>query len=659
MNIKTTSEAVRNMVSRYTDRAEFYQSFLRFVAKEAGAYGGIAWFCNQPPFQPICQVQLVESEPVKIGVSEAAHVELLSRSLQADSSVLVKPRLDGKAKESSAILFAKIETPVSREVVELFLPNRLDDSQYAEKTRLVEELCREASSAASQLVNNQDSTQQKLAALPTSSMKRIAPAQLDEFVHQIHRSLDPVETARQVANETRRILDCDRVSVVKFHGRRSKVTAISGQPSVNNRSNTVFLLRKLVDRVLPTKQEFWFPSENKLPPEIEKPLNEYLGISATRSLILAPIYEQPPQLDERPDPQPESDKVIGGLVIEHCGEEWARNDVANAIDVVTRHASDAVRNAHNHRQIFLYPLWYWIGKSKIVMAARNLPKTIAVAVGLTFLALALAIWPADLKVTCDGTLVPSDKSRVFAGVDGTVREILVEHGATVKTNEALVKLENIELDQSMQDIESQINEANEQIRNLELELLSPTAEDQASIELMLSSEKAKRTSLENQQKIMRKKLDKLNVASPQRGQVVTWNLKDRLKGRPVTRGEQLMVVVDVDGPWQLELDVNDNNIGHVVAAAKSGKQLDVEFILAADPDRTFQGKVVGIGNATELTADQTQVIPLQVEFDSKDLDIRQAGSGVSAKVVCGRTSLGNSLFYGVREFIQRQWFRYF
>ena len=53
------------------------------------------------------------------------------------------------------------------------------------------------------------------------------------------------ETAYIVANEGRRLIGCDRVSVAIKKGRKCKVQAISGQDTIENRSNIVAALNKL------------------------------------------------------------------------------------------------------------------------------------------------------------------------------------------------------------------------------------------------------------------------------------------------------------------------------------------------------------------------------------------------------------------------------
>jgi hypothetical protein len=47
------------------------------------------------------------------------------------------------------------------------------------------------------------------------------------------------------------------------------------------------------------------------------------------------------------------------------------------------------------------------------------------------------------------------------------------------------------------------------------------------------------------------------------GEVVTWDIHNRLIKRPVQRGQVLVRVADPDGPWQLEVYMPENHMGHV------------------------------------------------------------------------------------------------
>ena len=678
-----TQDSIRQLAEAAPDRNSFYQQFLPMVASQTNAISGIAWSCQTEPYHPICQTRSSEHDNLRLGVSETEHAALLTQaareSAQRQQSLLIRRNSESNSapNENPVIVLSVVRQGDSVELVEMFYPQGLEEDIYQQHAKSIDFLCRTATSCELPPVKQAAKGALGMAAgaaalgigmanpAGQSSVKKIGAAELDEFVHQVHGSLDPSETAKEIANEMRRVLDCDRVTVLTTRGRDCKVVAVSGQPSVNRRSNVLYLLRKLVKKVLPTKQSFWYPSEKSLPQEIDNPLQAYLGNSATRSLIVVPMFDNTKQRSDSPDAVQAKQRIIGGVVIEHCSEQWNRSDVENAVEVVTRHAGDALRNAHHHRQLLFYPVWKWLGKSKIVLAARNLPKTIAAAMALAGIILLLTFCPANLKIACDGVLIPEYRSKVFVPLNGTVAEIKVAHGEKVEAGDLLVRLINNDLENEATELAGRLDELKSRIENTETILLSPNVDDQELGERNLNSQKAQLASLERQQELVKQKLGNLNIVSPHNGQVVTWNLADRLKQRPVSRGEELMEIVDVDREWQLELDVPSRSFGHIQKAFRDriendGDPIEVEFILAADPEKSFKGKLVEIGKATQLNSEAGPTVNLKIEIDNQEeLDIRQIKSSVSANVICRKTTLGYSMFHGVSEFFQKHWFRFF
>src|SRR5262249_26648011 len=103
--------------------------------------------------------------------------------------------------------------------------------------------------------------------------------QLETFSRQIHNSLNPTEVAYLIANEGRRLIECDRVSIGVRYGKRVKVEAVSGCDVVEKRSNLVQLMRKLFERVLSWGEKLVYTGakDDSLPPEVLKALDAYLA----------------------------------------------------------------------------------------------------------------------------------------------------------------------------------------------------------------------------------------------------------------------------------------------------------------------------------------------------------------------------------------------
>lgn len=442
-----------------------------------------------------------------------------------------------------------------------------------------------------------------------------------------------------------------------MQGKRCRTLAISGQPSVNRRSNAVRLLEKTVNKVLPTKQMFWYPDQEELPPQIQKPLQEYLANSATRTMVVVPVFDKIESHQLEVDAHRETKKLIGGIIVEHCREQWDREQQAPVVELATRHGSDAYRNSWNHQSLFLYNIWKWIGKSKIIFAARHLPKTIAAIFGLTAAILALTLIQADFQLSCDGSLIPQERELVFPKGSGIVTEVLVEHGQKVEAGDPIVKLDDLNLDYQLTELEGQISEVQESIRAIESSRLGGKRGEEESLQQQnLVAQQAELASLKEQQRIYLKRKDNLLITSPLSGQVMTWDVRKELRNRTVAPVDQLMEIANVDGKWTLELDLPDRKVGHFMkrwnAAKEDDKPVEVEFILAAEPGVAHVGQVRAVGTSTEVNAANEHHLKILVDIDIESIDVRQSRSGVSAKIDCGDASLGYVWFHPVKEFFQ-------
>src|SRR5205823_1153859 len=78
------------------------------------------------------------------------------------------------------------------------------------------------------------------------------------YVQEIHRGLDRHATCYAIANEGRRLIECDRLSVAVMRGRRLVVEAVSGQDTLNPRSSAIAALNRLASTVGAAGDELWY-----------------------------------------------------------------------------------------------------------------------------------------------------------------------------------------------------------------------------------------------------------------------------------------------------------------------------------------------------------------------------------------------------------------
>src|SRR5690606_5960269 len=106
------------------------------------------------------------------------------------------------------------------------------------------------------------------------------------------------------------------------------------------------------------------------------------------------------------------------------------------------------------------------------------------------------------------------------------------------------------------------------------------------------------------------------------------------------RGQALLTVADLDGPWILELRVADDRAGHVLEARSKQDDLEVTFLLASDPQHEYQGRITDVALATELDEAHDSALRVTVEFPKRDVPGLRPGATAIAKIHCGRRSLG-------------------
>jgi hypothetical protein len=97
-------------------------------------------------------------------------------------------------------------------------------------------------------------------------------------------------------------------------------------------------------------------------------------------------------------------------------------------------------------------------------------------------------------------------------------------------------------------------------------------------------------------------------------------------------------------------------MGHLLRAKDDQKEpLPVEYVLATNPEDRYEGTLREIETTTNAAVSKDRaVVRVRVDINKEELaDRRRIGAEVTAKIVCGKRSLGYVLFGDVVEFVQR------
>ena len=484
--------------------------------------------------------------------------------------------------------------------------------------------------------------------------------QLEGFIRAVHRDLDATSTAYTIVNESRRLIQCDRVSVAIREGKRLNVKAVSGLDTIDRRAAEVQQLDRLATAVTRAGKPLWYTGESRdLPPQIDRPLHDYLDQSHAKLLGIVPL-DRPSETDDSKSDR--SHEPLGALIVEQLADSRTNQALLERTEIIAAHSSTALANAIEHESLFLMPLWKMLGKAKWIVQARALPKTVAVVIAIMAALAALVLAPADFDLAANGKLQPAMQREIFAPLDGVVIDVPVKHEDFVEQGAVLARLANNELEMQIANLAGRMRTTQERLLSLNRaqfdQRLTIEQANQISGERLELEQTAE--SIDRELALLRQQRDRLILRSEMDGQVVTWGVGDTLLRRPVQRGQILMTVVEPEGDWELELYLPEKRLGHLADALEDAEQeLKVIFMLASHPGQKFEGRVLDMHRVAEVRGDEGNTILVRVAIDRSKLPDLRSETTVTARVKCGRRSIGFVVFHELIETIQTKilfWF---
>lgn len=659
---------------------EFYAAMIDKSVSALAAIGGVVWSLEEGAGAKLeYQVNLRETGLAQNEEAQMQHGRLLQQVIERGEPALIPPQSGGSedASEDAAanptnflLVIAPIKTDQGIEgLVEIFQRPGTRPTTQRGYLRFLNQICE----LAGEYLKNRR--------LRHFTTKQSLWEQLEAFTGLVHQALDSRETAYTIANEGRRLIGCDRVTVVLKEGTKYKVAAISGQDTFDKRSNVVRMLRKLATTVAKSGEDLWFDGDTSdLAPQIERAVNDYVDESHTKQLAVLPLREKDLE-EEKPGErkQKKREKILGAVIVEQLVDGSKPEGMMQRIDVVRSHSSTALTNAQEHESLFLLPLWKLLGKTQLLVTARNLPKTLLALILIGGAIAAMCYVPYDFNVVADGKLLPELRRNVFAAQDGKVIEVRVDHGSKVAAGDVVAVQDSLDLEEQMTQLLGQIAETLEQIRSTDRqlqEMLSDIQADNVEKERLAGQQyqlKVRLESLDKQKSLLEQKEEGLVVTAPIDGKITSWKLEDTLKGRMVRKGQRMMEIADPASRWELEIYVPEAKMGHVLRQMKElegqgpDARLQVSFILATHSKERLHGEIVEIDRNAEVQGEMGNTVRMRVSFEQSELkklvpdpenDLK-VGADVKAKIYCGEEPIGYVWFSDLFEFVQsRIFFRF-
>jgi hypothetical protein len=700
--IEEAFEAAAKLAGSNLAPTEFYEQFLNRTLTAIDAPAGAVWLRTPQGFlQVACQLNLD-----KVGLDSKrggrqCHNEILRQVFQAapPRPVILEPngRLAGGAEPGPVppanltdhfALFAPIVAADKQPLglLEVFQNPSHDPRMYPAFLNY-----------AFQMAGYASQYHQFINARSGSSTERTF-IQIEAFAKLIHTTLNPTEVAYHVANEGRKLIECDRLCVgVRYSRKKVTVEAVSGADVVEKASTHVRYLRRLMEAVLQWGEPLIFrgTKDAGLPPAVADALDAYLHESQPKLLVVQPIR------DEREKDTTKPTRSV--IVLESFNPPENADPLIQRLEVIGKHAAPALYNAAEMKRIPLKFLWWPLAKLQEGVGGKAKFIGISAVVLLALLTALMITVPYPLRMEAKGQLLPVEIAQIYAPREGTVRFIRIKPGGTLGPGIPAVTLYSDDLRKEIEETQSKLNEANGTISAIELALKrldqSPNEQNLGNrIEFLkqlgiarLDADAAQ--SAKNQlikeyfadknkpgsfSAIAPVSFNSSGVADPLGTKVWTVLNDDRresLVGRTMRPHEELLRVGNLEGPWHVELKIPQRNIGQILRAftdpkyhkedASGQKYLDVDVLLSSRTDKSYLGRLYRsdiAGQAVPSKTDHDETEPVVTSYVKLNLDeFPEAlkiprdqfvtGLEVRARIRCGDHSLGYSMFHGVGDWI--------
>lgn len=638
----------------------FLQELLKRAVQALGAAAGVIWMYDKERRLVLqCEVRLQSTGFIEDPELRAAFEQPFAQVLQT-GGVLAhdaeRATLHDGVRKCPALLGGLQREKEVSGLLQLFEGPAAPPEGRTERLRILEQICGLATRF----------WQRGLARVAQQEPAPGTPA-AQQWTLSLYESMKSIDVAFVAANECRRLLSVDRVSIAERHGPHLKILAVSGQQSVNARSNVIRLLSQLTEQVLDTGEKLTFTGDTtNLPPQIERLLADYLHESRSRAVVILPVSGPEPREDHNSG-APEAlgkaqsrPRPVGVIVAEQISEMPLPADLDDRLDRVAAHVGLAMRNAQARERIFLLPLWEFLGNWKDLLKGRLMAKIAAGLAGVLLVILALWLVPWDYRVVGKGRMMPIERRGIFAPWDGVVIDLPVKSGQQVEKGDVLVKLENKELAAKLLVQKNTLLEKEQERVTYVAQLSDPaTAANEAqAIDLAGKYHKVKEEIIgtKAQVAILSQQLEALVVRAPIAGVVATFHIEELLRERPVRRGELLLEVMDPASTWRLEIDVPENRLGHILQAQKKGGEvrLPVRYVLATQTELTYDGLLDTISTRSAISETEGSIVPLYASLAEPAPPAPRIGAELTAKINCGPRSLGYVLFGDVVEFVRKR-----
>ncbi|MBC9882176.1 HlyD family efflux transporter periplasmic adaptor subunit [Bradyrhizobium sp. INPA01-394B] len=426
-----------------------------------------------------------------------------------------------------------------------------------------------------------------------------------------------VDAARLLSNLIARRLECDSTAVGRYHGKRSRLIALSQTAAIDRRSTLARALEAAQDEAIDQGSAVLVP-----PPATSSPLLTRAHQSLSKQFDGAHILTIPLVADN---------EAVGAITLRRGGRAFTQDEIV-LVDAVGAAVGSLLdekwRLDRSLPALAAERAGAVLGK---LMGPRHLMLKLTTAVSIAA-ALYLAFGTSDYRVRAKAQVQGEIRRLVAAPFDGYIRAQFARAGDVVPEGFVLAELQDNDL------VLERLRQISKK-RQYQLEL------DKALAKRDLAETNIARAQIEQADAeidLSDQMIARAQLKAPFAAVVVSGDLSQSV-GKPVSRGDVVFEIAPLDR-YRVTAVVPEAEI-RLVTPGQSG-----ELLLSALPDRTFP---MVIGSVTRVAQASEGVNGFEAigSVDSKDPSVRPGMEGV-VKIEAGRRNVAWIWFHPLVDWLR-------
>lgn len=459
-----------------------------------------------------------------------------------------------------------------------------------------------------------------------------AQSERDQLLNGLNEGTSLQQSFTSIAATLSTQTSADRVSLIRLGSRGGELVATSTQPKIDRRTLVARSLETLANATRDSAVVSWPTDATDLDTKVLHSLEDHSEHAGCRYVCIRTIYDE--------NQQPVTSIILEWLRDDVPVDEGAQKAFWNSVGPATE---QAVRRAIERR----------IGErhSLVPSFAKRPKRIVASVIALSLAGFLLATFPMSVRIPAEGTVVASERSRLFAPVDAVVADVLIKNHQIVDTDQKLIRLTSAELEQTRAEIEGKLatrrtqEAANLATRSASSRSFNSESNRPSSISADDRVLKTEIKGLESQLALIERQESELLITSPISGQVDGWNVQQSLLGRPVARGQHLFDILPSNETYHIELQIPDRLSGYLAETSDH----TVAFRLRSDPTVTYHGVIDHVAKTSHQNISGESFIRCKIDLTNQSTEAFRHGATVIAQIEGPKRSIG---FVWFRHIIQ-------